>query len=98
MILIFSKNLQNQKNQSKKKKVLTLKNTIILLKRRQKVLNAFESGIFPKGKQGNGVWQMLKKLPVALAQAKVDNTSEKSDKLYILCIEQKKLLKKYILI
>ena len=77
MILIFSKNLQNQKNQSKKKKVLTLKNTIILLKRRQKVLNAFESGIFPKGKQGNGVWQMLKKLPVALAQAKVDNTSEK---------------------
>ena len=55
MILIFSKNLQNQKNQSKKKKVLTLKNTIILLKRRQKVLNAFENGIFPKGKQGNGV-------------------------------------------
>ena len=44
MILIFLKNLQNQKNQS-----------IILLDETQKVLNAFESGIFTKGKQGKGL-------------------------------------------
>ena len=44
MILIFLKNLQNQKNQS-----------IILLDETQKVLNAVESGIFPKGKLGKGL-------------------------------------------
>ena len=41
---------------------------------------------------------MLQRLPIALAQAKVCNTSEnwmKSDKLYIFYIEQKRLLKKY---
>ena len=39
---------------------------------------------------------MLQRLPIALVQVKAGNTSEiKSDKLYILCIEQKKLLKKY---
>ena len=41
---------------------------------------------------------MLQRLPIALAQVKTDNTSEnlmKLDKSYILCIEQKKLLKKY---
>ena len=55
-------NLQNQKNQSKKKKALTLKNAIILLNGRQKVLNAFESGIFPKRKQGNGLTSILDKV------------------------------------
>ena len=48
MILIFLKNLQNQNNQSEKKKPLTLKNAIILLNGRQKVFNAFESGIFSR--------------------------------------------------
>ena len=37
--------------------------------------------------------QMLQRLPIAIAQAKEGNTSEnlqmKSDKSYILCIEQK---------
>ena len=52
MILIFLKILQNQKSQlKKKKKIQTLKNTIILLNRRQKVLNTFESRIFPIRKQ-----------------------------------------------
>ena len=56
MILIFLKNLQNQKNQLKmKKKTLTFKKPILLLNGRQKVLNAFESGIFPKIKQGKGL-------------------------------------------
>ena len=48
---MFLTNLQNQKNQSKKKKkALTFKNAIILLNGSQKVFNAFESGIFPKKK------------------------------------------------
>ena len=56
MILIFLKNLQNQKNQSKrKKKSPTFKNAIILLNGRQKVLNAFHRGIFPKRKQVKGL-------------------------------------------
>ena len=46
--------------------------------------------------------QMLQRLPIALAQVKVGNTSEdllnEREKLYILCIEQKKLLKKYTII
>ena len=40
---------------------------------------------------------MPQRLPIALAQVKVGNKSEnlmKWDRLYILCIEQKKLLKK----
>ena len=36
--------------------------------------------------------QMLKRLPIALAQVKAGTNS---DKLFILCIDQKKLLKKY---
>ena len=36
---------------SQKKKALTLKTPIILLDGRQKVLNAFESGIFQKEKK-----------------------------------------------
>ena len=43
--------------------------------------------------------QILQRFPIALAQVKAGNTSEnlitKSDKLFILCIEKKKLLKKY---
>ena len=46
--------------------------------------------------------QTLQRLPIALTQVKAGNTSEnhqmKSIKSYILCIEQKKLLKKYITI
>ena len=43
------------KESVKRKKALTLKNAIILLDETQKVLNAFESGIFPKGKLGKGL-------------------------------------------
>ena len=42
--------------------------------------------------------QMLQRLPIVLAQVKAGNLNifqMKSDKLYILCINQKKLLKKY---
>ena len=45
---------------------------------------------------------MIQRIPIALAQVKVGNTSEnllnKSGKSYILRIEQKKLLRKYITI
>ena len=37
---------------------------------------------------------MLKKLPMVLAQVKAGNTKIKFIKLYVICIEQKKLLKK----
>ena len=56
--MIFSKNLQNQKNQAKKK-LITLKNEIILINGRQKILNAFESEIFPKRKQAKGLKSFL---------------------------------------
>ena len=46
------KKKKHLKNHSKKEKALTLKNAIILLHGRQKVLNAAESKIFPKRKQG----------------------------------------------
>ena len=39
---------------------------------------------------------MLQRLPIALTQVKTGNNI--SDKSYILCIKQKKLLKKYITI
>ena len=42
---------------------------------------------------------MLKRLPIALAQIKAGNNSEsllnESDRLFIFCIDLKKLLKKY---
>ena len=42
---------------------------------------------------------MFQRFPIALAQVKAGNISKnlitKSDKLFILCIEKKKLLKKY---
>ena len=43
--------------------------------------------------------RMLKRLPIALAQIKAGNNSEsllnESGRLFILCIDQKELLKKY---
>ena len=60
--MISLKNLQNQNNQSKKEKKKTLKNAIILLNGRSKVLNTFESAIFPKRKQGKGLASILDKV------------------------------------
>ena len=51
--MIFSKKSTKPKELVKKhKKGRILKNTIVLLKGRQKVLNVFESRTFQKGKQG----------------------------------------------
>ena len=75
-----------------------------LVQERQIVINAFKSGIFQVSKEsqeGSGANkmpkiltpnQMLKRLPIALAQVKAGNNSER---LFILRIDQKKLLKKY---
>ena len=41
---------------------------------------------------------MLQRLPIALAQVKAVNTMKSNQKLYILYIERKRLLKKYIVI
>ena len=58
---------------------------------------------FTKKQKGKGIKiltlkQMLQRLPIALAQVKAHNTSGyviHLDKSYILCIERKKLLRKY---
>ena len=82
-----------------KKEVLDI--ALALLQGREMVFTAFKSGIFPRSKEsqeGGGLKiltpnQMLKRLPRALAQIKAGNNSESL--LSILCIDQKKLLKKY---
>ena len=85
-----------------------------LVKGREAVLTAFKSGIFQvfkESQKGEGVNemskllkiltpnQMLKRLPIALAQIKGGNNSEsllnEITQLFILCIDQKKLLKKH---
>ena len=76
-----------------------------------KLFNDYSSVVFEliqKAAKGKGIKilttkQKLQRLLIALAQFKVDNTSKSllnkiSGKLLILCIELKKLLKKYTLI
>ena len=80
-----------------------------LYKSRQEVVNMFNNytknvskSIHEAKLEGKGLKmltpnQMLKRLSIALAQIKAGNNSEsllmKSDKLFIICIDQKKLLK-----
>ena len=100
-----------RKNLIKKKKKYWLINADRLIKEKQKILNVFERKIFPTGKetQGKGIKiltpkQMLQRSPIALAQVKASNTSENLLNencqiiSQILCIEEKKLLKKCITI
>ena len=54
-INIFKEATKQKEWIKKEKKTRTLKNANILLKGKQKVVNAFESGIFPKGKQWEGL-------------------------------------------
>ena len=78
----------------------------------ERVLNAFHSKVFPIKTKGSCFSdhsnikiltpkQMLQKLPIALIQVKAGNTSENLSNeirkiIYILYIEQKKLLRKYM--
>ena len=48
---IFRKSTKPKESVKNERRALTLKNGITLLNARQKVLNAFESGLFSKGKQ-----------------------------------------------
>ena len=99
-----------KKKKRKKKDVLT--NLYKFFEGREKVVNAFDSKIFPIKTKGTGYLesdpsgfkilapnQMLKRLPIALAQVKAGNNSEsllnEIRQIFILCIDQKKLLKKY---
>ena len=76
---------------------------------REKVLDAFESKIFSIKSKGAGILnpnhsklkvltpkQMLQRLPIALAQVKAGNNSEKllNETMFILCINQNKSPKK----
>ena len=50
-INIFKESTKPKESIRKEKKALTLKNVIILLNGRQKLLHDFENGMFPTGKQ-----------------------------------------------
>ena len=71
-IEIFKESKKPKESVKKKKKTLNLENAIILLNGRQKVLNAFKSGIVPKRKQETGLntltlKKMFQRLPIAFA-------------------------------
>ena len=89
--LLILKRTQNQITPRKRiKKVYTLKSTSAVFDGREMVLNGFKSGIFPiTPMEGTGRPDILDR---------VFNRVIKYGKSYILCIEQKKLLKKYITI
>ena len=64
------------------------------------VLDTFKRGFPTSSTKGSGVkilipQQMLQRWPIALAHVKVGNTSENLQ-LYIFCIKEKILIKKYI--
>ena len=86
-ILRIKQNHKMKKQNRKKKDVL--KNLYNFFEGREKVLNAFDSKIFPIKAKGSGYLkfkpssfkiytpnQMLKRLPIALAEVKAGNNSE----------------------
>ena len=70
---IFKESTKPKESIKTEKKVLTLKNAIILLNRRRKVLNAFE---YLQNENILSWKQMLQRLPIALGQVKAGNTFE----------------------
>ena len=103
----FKSKPRTQNFESKKVKEDVLNSTRALLKEREMVFRAFESGIFlrpEKLEKGTGLKiltlkKTLQRLPIALAQIKVVNNSDrllnKIRQIVYSCINQKKLLKKY---
>ena len=97
----------NQKQRKVRLKKNTFDSVNALNEERELALNAFTSPIFLiKATQGKGLKilapkQMLQRLSIALAQIKVGHTSQnllhEMRQINILCFEQKKLLKKYII-
>ena len=80
----FTKNTKPQNPEQKKLKSDVLNNVGALAKGREVMFNAFRSGIFHRleeSQEGEGLKiiipnQMLKRLPIALAQVKAGNNSE----------------------
>ena len=80
----FMKNTKSQDPEQKKLKSDALNSVRALAKRRELMYNAFRNGIFhrlEKSQRGEGLKiltpnQMLKRLPIALAQVKAGNNSE----------------------
>ena len=103
----FKSKPRTQNFESKKVKEDVLNSTRALLKEREMVFRAFESGIFlrpEKLEKGTGLKiltlkKTLQRLPIALAQIKAVNNSDrllnKIRQIVYSCINQKKLLKKY---
>ena len=81
----FSGSIRPWNLELKELKKEVLDNVLALLQGREMVLKVFQSGIFPRSKEsqqeGEGLKiltpnQMLKRLPIALAQIKAGNNSE----------------------
>ena len=105
-IMDFRKNLKPRSQEKKQEKEIVLESLYNFFESRGKILDTFESKTFLKKSKGSGILnhdhsklkvltpkQMLKRLPIVLAQVKAGNNSEsllnKIDKLFILCISQK---------
>ena len=106
----FKSKTRPQNSEPKKVKEDVLNSERALLKGREMVFKASEGGIFLKAeelkqpKKGTGLKiltpkQMFQRLPIALAQITAGDNSEsllnERGRLFILCINQKKLPKKY---
>ena len=82
----FNERSRPKTAKSKDKKRNTFESLNALYEGRELILNGFKSGIFPiEETQGKGLKiltpkQMLQRLPIALAQVKASNTSEKFTK------------------
>ena len=75
--------------------MLTLRNAIILLNGRQKVLNSFESGIFPKEKQGKEFTGLLDRLASScIARLAKVSDREFSDRRHLKTSASKKMLRR----
>ena len=110
----FTRKTRPQNPTQRKLKADVTDSVTSLVQGREMVINAFKSEIFQASKEsqesqeGEGANkmlkiltpnQMLKRLPIALAQVKAGNNSEsllnEIKQMFILCIDQKKLLKMY---
>ena len=86
----FRKNTEPRSQEKKQEKEIVLENLYNFFEGREKNLDAFESKIFSVKSEGAGILspnqskiniltpkQMLQRLPIALAQVKAGNNSEK---------------------
>ena len=82
-ILSFNTNTKPRSDKDKNKKYDVVDSAKNLYEGRELILNSFKSGLFPL-KSTKGTWvkistpkQMLQRLPIAFAQVKTGNNSEK---------------------